>query len=152
MRGDRASRALSRPFGYLGPEALVGGHRGFTHSLRFAALLGAAVTWGAFRGPQWQDRRVRLWAYFALATVSHGVLDAMTTYGEGIAFLSPFSGERFALPWQPLGETGGQGPDDRLWAVMANELTWVWLPSLLLAVAAVLQRRARRYGSSRPSS
>ena len=93
------------PFG-LHYEVFLGDHRGFTHSVLFAITFGAAMAWLAFRAPRWEGKRLRLWLYFTLATLSHGLLDALTSYGEGVAFLSPFSSQRFFAPWRPFG-TGG---------------------------------------------
>jgi inner membrane protein len=93
------------PFG-LHYEVFLGDHRGFTHSLLFAVLFGSAVVWLFFRAPKWRETRLRIWLYLMLATASHGFLDAFTSYGEGVAFLSPFSSERFFAPWRPFG-TGG---------------------------------------------
>src|SRR5262249_49880290 len=53
------------------------GHRGFTHSLLFAALLAAIITVGFRRGVAGMQLLL-VWAYFFLVTVSHGFLDAMT--------------------------------------------------------------------------
>jgi len=59
------------------------GHRGLTHSLLFAAFLGAVAALALTgRAGHRSVERGRLWAYLALATASHGVLDAMTTGGS----------------------------------------------------------------------
>ena len=63
------------------------GHRGFTHSLLYAVLQGYACAWIAqqyFRVPgrDW----IRLGAVLSLATATHGLIDAMTDGGLGIAF------------------------------------------------------------------
>ena len=69
------------------------GHRGLTHSLAFAAVCGTAIAgWLAVRDPR--VRFVRTAALLSLAMASHGVLDAATNGGSGIAFLSPFSDQR----------------------------------------------------------
>src|SRR5687768_398173 len=81
--------ALGRPFSNLRYESFFGGHRGFTHSLAFALVLGALVTWGFFRESRCEPFRPRLWATFALATASHSVLDALSTIGNGVAFWTP---------------------------------------------------------------
>lgn len=39
---------------------------------------------------------------FAVATASHGFLDAMTDGGLGVAFFAPFSNHRYFLPWRPI--------------------------------------------------
>ena len=68
------------------------GHRGLTHSFAFAlsvALVGAICH-------RWLHARSSSAFLFLLAaTASHGVLDAFTNGGLGIAFLWPFSSERY---------------------------------------------------------
>jgi len=71
------------------------GHRGFTHSIVFAASLAVAIVTLGFRGDASGLTRFSLWAYFFLATVSHGLLDAMTDGGLGVAFFSPFDNHRY---------------------------------------------------------
>jgi len=78
------------------------GHRGFTHSLLFAALLASAVMLPAFRQASPGLERLPMWIYFFLATASHGFLDAMTDGGLGVAFFSPFDNRRYFLPWTPF--------------------------------------------------
>ena len=64
------------------------GHRGFSHSLSFAALLASIVMLTGFRQVAPGLSRLPLWIYFFLATASHGFLDAMTDGGMGVAFFS----------------------------------------------------------------
>ncbi len=131
------------------------GHRGFTHSLLFAALLAGAFVHvaQAFRldtvhlpeghGPP-ALRRLSLWTYLFLAAASHGLLDAMTDGGLGVAFFSPFDNRRFFLPWTPVrvSPIGFEGFfTARGLAVLQSELLWVWLPSVLLAASGWLFRR-----------
>ena len=78
------------------------GHRGFTHSLLFAALLSGAAAVMLSRRGLVGIRRFSLFAYLFLATASHGVLDAMTNGGLGVAFFSPFDNCRYFLPWRPI--------------------------------------------------
>lgn len=47
--------------------------------------------------------KVALWAALTLAIASHGGLDAMTTYGEGVEFLAPWTTTRYWAPWSVLG-------------------------------------------------
>jgi len=84
------------------PYENVLGHRGLTHSLFFAAVLASLVVLIFFRGPAVRGRTARLWAYFFLATASHGVLDAMTNGGLGVAFFAPFDDRRFFFPFHPI--------------------------------------------------
>jgi membrane-bound metal-dependent hydrolase YbcI (DUF457 family) len=46
---------------------------------------------------------LRAWVAAWLAIATHGGLDALTTYGEGIQFLAPFSEHRYWAPWRILG-------------------------------------------------
>jgi len=43
-----------------------------------------------------------MWMYFFLATASHGLLDALTDGGLGVAFFAPFDNHRYFLPWRPI--------------------------------------------------
>jgi inner membrane protein len=127
------------------------GHRGFTHSLVFAALLATSVIVIASRPGVLGDRRL-LWFYLFLATASHGLLDAMTDGGLGVAFFSPFDTMRYFLPWRPIrvspiGVARFFSP--RGLAVLRSELLWVWLPAASLASMAFLLRRIVRTAPSR---
>jgi inner membrane protein len=121
------------------------GHRGFTHSLLFAALLAALVVLVAFRNLAPGEGKL-LWCYFFLATASHGLLDAMTNGGLGVAFFSPFDTTRYFLPWRPIlvspiGVTRFFSP--RGLAVLQGEFFWIWLPAASLACCAYALRRYR---------
>ena len=98
------------------PYESMWGHRGITHSLLFALLLALLLTWLFFKQRKPFSRKWWLTTiYFFVCTVSHGVLDAMTTGGKGIAFFAPFDNGRYWLPWREIqrdnsGETpGNQG-------------------------------------------
>jgi inner membrane protein len=120
------------------------GHRGFLHSLSFALLVAAAVTFLFFRH---RDPLLHFLLFFA-ATASHGVLDAMTDGGLGIAFFSPFDTTRYFFPFRPIlvPPLGIRAFFTRYGlAVMKSEIQWVWLP-LALAVLAV---RGVRWGARR---
>ena len=78
------------------------GHRGFTHSLLFAALLASIVMLTGFRRAAPGLSQLPLWIYFFLATASHGLLDAMTDGGLGVSFFAPFDNHRYFLPWTPI--------------------------------------------------
>ena len=85
------------------PYAHPLGHRGLTHSLLFAAGIGAAAAlW--FTRAGWAEGWAwwRLAVLFALVTASHGFFDAMTDGGLGIAFFAPFDNTRYFLPWRPI--------------------------------------------------
>jgi inner membrane protein len=128
------------------------GHRGLSHSLVVAAIVGlvvARVGGGSARAKETSNRDAwdywRLAAYFAVVTASHGLLDAFTNGGRGIAFLAPFSARRFFFPWTPievspigLGFLGSRGL-----AVIHSEIGWIWLPAAAVAVLGRLLVRRR---------
>jgi len=116
------------------------GHRGFSHSLLFAALVAllGACAWRWFRlgfG--------RAYWFLFIATASHGVLDAFTNGGFGVAFLWPFSHQRFffgpqVIEVSPLSIS--RFLSERGAAVLTSELLWVWLPCLAVAVGLAAVR------------
>lgn len=122
------------------------GHRGFTHSLFFAAFVAALMI------PQARRMGVSpslAFGFVLVSTASHGLLDAMTSGGLGVAFLSPFSGERYFLPWRViLVSPIGLGPFLSRWGlqVLKSEAVWIWAPFLLLATLGVVVRRIARLG------
>jgi inner membrane protein len=122
------------------------GHRGFTHSLVFAALLASIVMFMGFRQALPSLGRLSLWMYFFLAIASHGFLDAMTDGGLGVAFFFPFDNRRYFLPWTPIRVSPigfGRFFTGRGLAVLPSEILWIWLPAMLLAISAwVLRRRS----------
>jgi inner membrane protein len=121
------------------------GHRGFTHSLIFAALVAAVALIVAFRRGLPGISRFSLWMYFFLATAIHGLLDAMTDGGLGVAFFAPFDNRRYFLPWTPI-RVSPIGIERfftaRGLAVIQSELLWIWLPAGLLAISAWMIRRS----------
>ena len=126
------------------PYDSVMGHRGFTHSLVFAALF-ASVAMLAFSDARPGDRRW-MWFYLFLATASHGVLDAMTTGGSGVAFFAPIVNRRYFFPWRPILVSPISVTrffTARGAAVIANEFAWVWVPCAVFASAALSVRRRR---------
>ena len=122
------------------------GHRGFTHSLLFAALLAAFVIVLLLRDEIPTASRLYLWAYLFLATASHGLLDSMTDGGLGVAFFSPFNNCRYFLPWRPIRVSPigiGRFFTERGMAVIQSELLWVWVPAGMLAATAWFVRHRR---------
>lgn len=75
------------------------GHRGASHSVAAAALVGLAV---AFALRSYGLPFGRSWLYATGTMASHGLLDAMTNGGLGVAFLWPFSVGRYFAPWRPI--------------------------------------------------
>lgn len=122
------------------------GHRGFTHSLVFAALIAGVAMLVAFRRDVPNLGRFPLAAYLFLATASHGVLDAMTNGGLGVAFFSPFDNTRYFLPWRPVRVSPialGRFFSLRGYLILQSEILWIWLPAALFAVLVLVVRRKR---------
>jgi len=120
------------------------GHRGFMHSLVFAALVALVIVAFGFRHGVTGMHPVSMWLYFFLATASHGLLDAMTDGGLGVAFFAPFNNQRYFLPWTPIRVSPigvGRFFGARGLAVLQSEFLWIWLPTILLAVSIILLRK-----------
>jgi inner membrane protein len=117
------------------------GHRGFTHSIFFAACLGAllAVSW-----PSGEIGRFPVFLFLFLSTLSHPLLDAFTDGGLGVALFAPFFGKRYFFPWRPIAVPPiGIRPFFSAWGwrVFKSELRWIWLPSaVLFATGQALKR------------
>lgn len=98
-------------------------HRTLTHAIPFAGLLA-----GCAAGAGWRHRRragdaLSIGIWIGVATISHAVLDMLTTYPMGIALWSPLSASRYGLPWQPIKS-------------VSEEFVWVFLPSVTLFLLA----------------
>jgi inner membrane protein len=119
------------------------GHRGMTHSLFFAAVI-AVVIAALLR--ETVLKRVILAMLLFLITASHGVLDAMTNGGLGIAFFAPFNLQRYFFSWRPIAVSplgAHRFFSMRGIHVLWTELLCIWLPTLLFA-AFIAWIRLRR--------
>ena len=120
------------------------GHRGFSHSLIFALLFAILITFIFYKKHISSKKGALLILFFFLCTASHGVLDALTTGGKGVAFFSPFDDTRYFFPWRPIKvspigvERFFSGMGKR---VLKNELIWIALPSLLYISSVFLVRK-----------
>ena len=124
------------------------GHRGFFHSIFFALLLSSVVAVLAFRKAGLFSKKWRLiWVFLFVVSASHGVLDAFTDGGLGIALFSPFDTGRYFFPWRPLRVSpigidaffryGGA-------EALVSDIVWVWLPLLGALFVAEGYRTMRR--------
>jgi inner membrane protein len=118
------------------------GHRGLSHSLASAALVGGLAALAVRLPPG--ERRLRVWIVLAAAAASHGILDALTNGGRGVAFLAPFANTRWHFPVRPI-EVSPIGVREfftgRGLEVLSNEVTWLWAPSLAMLAATLGWRR-----------
>ncbi|MDG5489993.1 metal-dependent hydrolase [Psychroserpens sp. SPM9] len=71
------------------------GHRGWTHSIVFALIWSALLAFCFGK-----TRKLIFMVVIFLSTISHGVLDAMTTGGRGVGFFIPFENSRYFFPWR----------------------------------------------------
>lgn len=119
------------------------GHRGFTHSLLFALAIGATTAALTFR--RLRVSFLDLTGFLFVATASHGVLDALTNGGYGVAFFWPFDASRYG-PWGPIqvSDIAFEIPDWRTSRTVRTELAYVWLPTGMLVAGVGLYRRLRR--------
>jgi len=115
------------------------GHRGFTHSI-FFALVWAVILMFLFG----KNKRVLWFAVIFLSTVSHGVLDAMTSGGRGVGFFIPFVNERFFFPWRNILVSPINIKDffsDWGVAVILSELKYIIMPCAIVLVISFIIRR-----------
>lgn len=88
--------------------------------------------------------------YFSLLSASHGILDAFTNGGLGIALLSPFDATRYFFPWRPIlvSPIGLEGFLSK-WGLMTlkSELFWIWLPLIIVLIGSRLIRYEQTNGS-----
>ena len=135
------------------PYDSLWGHRGLTHSLLAAAAVAAVGTALAqLMVPEQRPPAGRLALLLFLATASHGLLDAMTTGGLGVAFFSPWDLKRYffglrPIKVSPIGITAffsGRGL-----RVLASEALWVGVPC---AAVLLWQRLTRQRTPARSAN
>lgn len=119
------------------------GHRGFTHSI-FFALMWSSLLILLFK----QFRKIKPFLILFFATISHGILDAMTTGGKGVGFFVPFIDERYFLPWRFIKVSPMSA--SRFFSewgmnVITSEFKYIFLPCLVVLILV----KAIRYGNKR---
>ena len=139
-------------FHYGIPYEHVLGHRGISHSLAFAAVLALILSVLVTRLESWRGRLWQVFAFLFLATASHGVLDAMTSGGLGVAFFAPFDNSRYFFPFRPIQVspvTVSAFFEEAAIRVLSNEMLWIWTPCFLLLALDQGIRRWRRMAAPR---
>ncbi len=126
------------------------GHRGASHSLLFALILGLFASGIA---PWLNAKRLTTFLFVGFCAASHGLLDMFTNGGLGIGIFWPFSEHRYFFPWQMI-EVSPIGVrhvlSERGLAVIRSELFWVWLPALLAGGGlGMLRQLMQRFRASR---
>lgn len=118
------------------------GHRGFSHSIVFALLWSVLLTIVFSK-----TRKIIFCSVLFLATISHGILDAMTSGGKGVGFLIPFTDERYFFSFRnikvsPIGiekffsERGIQ--------VLISEFKYIVIPCLIILGLVFLKKKYRK--------
>jgi len=118
------------------------GHHGFTHSILFAFIWALLLMY--FHG---KKDRLTWFSVIFFSTISHGVLDAMTSGGKGVGFLIPFNNERFFFPFRdikvsPIGikkffsEWGLQ--------VIISEIKYILIPCLLILLVRLVFQKSKK--------
>ncbi|MCW5623884.1 MAG: metal-dependent hydrolase [Burkholderiales bacterium] len=116
------------------------GHRGFTHSVAFAAAIAVVASVGA----RWLKASVAATALFLfVATLSHPLLDGFTNGGRGVALGWPLSDARWFAPFRPVqvSPIGTHFFSARGVPVIVSELLWIWLPCAAIGFAGWMARR-----------
>lgn len=149
-------------------------HRGITHSLLGAAVIGLLVAivyrWMRPRDAVLDEEMLPnqprsrgpssilwlLWLFFGLATLSHAILDMLSSGYYGVMLLAPFSNQHFAFGWQPVWSApgaldlifprygGAHGGGNWLARAAMSEVLVVWVPMTILMAVSKIVRQARR--------
>ena len=128
-------------FGFTGED--VFGHRGITHSLFFAVIVGVSTVAVFFRKNNLtRNARMLLMMYFALLIASHGFLDAFNDTRMGVAFWAPFENGRYLFPFNPIVPSSVLLPEgtpvgfaliiEKIYILMRSEILWIWIPLFAL--------------------
>ena len=121
------------------------GHRGLSHSFFFALAFCAVLVWLFFS--RTKINKMVLWVYFSAAMISHGLMDGLTNGGLGVAYFSPFSNQRYFLPYRPIQVStlnikhffDGQGI-----AVLKSELLFIWPTTIVLFLLGYILLNPKR--------
>ena len=115
------------------------GHRGFSHSIVFAILWAILIALVLRK----QKKHV-VFSVIFLSTLSHGILDALTTGGKGVGFLIPFSDERFFFPLKIIKVSPiGISKFFSEWGmrVILSELKYIAIPCILVLLFLRFKRK-----------
>jgi len=107
-------------------------HRGFSHSIGLAIVLGVLAALLSRRSAP----PLIAFAFVALAAASHGLLDMMTNGGHGIAILWPATDRRFFFDWRPIqvSPLATSRFVTRAARIATTEFLCIWVPAAILAL------------------
>lgn len=106
------------------------GHRGFTHSIFFAIIWATILMFTLGR----KNKLIWFLVIF-ISTLSHGLLDAMTSGGKGVGFFIPFDNSRFFFSFRdirvsPIGIS--KFFSNRGVQVIFSEFKYIFLPCFII--------------------
>lgn len=114
------------------------GHRGFTHSILFALIWSGLLSFLFGKRRKWVFVTVLF-----ISTISHGVLDAMTSGGKGVGFFIPFDNSRYFFPFREI-KVSPIGVERFFseWGikVILNELKYIAIPCFIVLIAVYFVR------------
>ncbi|OBQ57385.1 metal-dependent hydrolase [Tamlana sp. s12] len=126
------------------------GHRGFTHSILFAVLWALLLTFTVGR-----KSKIVWFLVIFLSTLSHGILDAMTSGGKGVGFLIPVDNSRYFFPIRPI-KVSPIGVERFFseWGVKViySEFFYIGLPCILILVILYAIKKYNGYKKRTTSS
>lgn len=113
------------------PYGHIWGHRGMTHSITFGVIWSLMVYMIYSRCAA--EKSIFIWVYLMVCIVSHGLIDACTSGGHGIALLAPWDNQRIFFDYRPiLVSPLGVSRFFSKWGleVLASEAYWIGIPCL----------------------
>ncbi|WP_400074768.1 metal-dependent hydrolase [Winogradskyella sp. R77965] len=116
------------------------GHRGFTHSILFAVLWSVLLAFLLGK-----SRKLVFAIVLFLSTVSHGLLDAMTSGGKGVGFFIPFDNSRYFFPFREIKVSPiGVAKFFSEWGinVIVSELKYIAIPCFIILAVSFLARKS----------
>ena len=126
-------------FQYGIPYESLWGHRGISHSVFFA------VCWALLLASLFgRKQKLKFFIVLFLATLSHSILDAMTTGGLGVALWAPFDNDRIFFSFRPIRVSPlgiANFFTERGWAVIKSEALWIGVPGIVLLGINILIKK-----------
>lgn len=117
------------------------GHRGFSHSILFAIIWALVLMIAIGR-----SNKLIWFLVIFLSTLSHGFLDAMTSGGEGVGFLIPFSNDRLFFSFREI-LVSPLGIDNffSTWGikVIFSEVKYILIPCLVILLIFKLIKNSK---------
>ena len=126
-------------FRYGIPYEHMFGHRGFTHSIIFAVLWAGLLTLIFSK-----VKHLIFFSVLFLSTVSHGILDAMTSGGKGVGFFIPYSTERYFFPFREIQVSPiGVGKFFSEWGmrVILSEIKYILVPCVFILITLYVLKK-----------